>query len=290
MMKNNSSITIFLFLLSTVLVYWGCSKSGESNSPSTTPVIIAKNCIMSGISQHNSGVKAEFSLTIHYNDKLNPTKIIVYDSTSNTKLFDASLTYASADSIRIDAYQYMKLDSNKRVKAFITKEDLNDPLNSDTYLYEYVYSSDGYLVTKNLYINGSSIANFSTSYSYTNGLISSCLMTAVSSGNKKVLESTLKYDESLSPKTMIYTFPDAFESYYYSTALSFGTRPSKPLKQVVTKLYNPANGVLLDTWSTNYSGYNIDENGYLSNGNATGDLQQGIANFFGKTFFFYQCQ
>lgn len=297
MMKKNFSITTLLVLV-IVLVYCGCSKTGDNPTPaptpaptpSPTPAPAAKTCIISGISQSNSGTKTEFAMTLQYDNNLSLAKIIVYDSTSNTKLFDATLTYANLDSIRIDSYQYIKLDGSKRVIAFITKEDMSDPTNSDTYRYEYIYSSDGYLVTKKLYINGSGIPNYATLYTYTDGQLSSCVMTAVSSGNKKVLESTLTYDISLSPKTMIYTFPDAFESYYYSVALNFGKRPSKPLSQVVTKIYNPGDGSLLDTWTTNYNGYNIDSNGYLTVGNATGDLQQGMPTFYGKTIFSYQCQ
>jgi hypothetical protein len=294
-MRKNPLTTI-LFILGAAVVYCGCSKGGDNPSPTPnptptpTPTPTAKTCIISGISQRNSGVKAEFGMTILYDNSLNPTKITVYDSAANSKLFDASLTYVTSDSVRIDTYQYLKLDASKRVIVFVTREDMTDPANSDTYRYEYIYTSDGYLSTKNLYINGSKVANYSTSYAYNNGLVMNCIMRAVSSGNQKVLESTLTYDASLSPKTMIYTFPDAFESYYYSTALNFGVRPSKPLTQVVTKLYNPATGVLLDTWTTNYSGYSLDSNGYLSNGNANGDLQQGMASFYGKTSFTYQCQ
>jgi hypothetical protein len=167
---------------------------------------------------------------------------------------------------------------------------LTDIANADDYRYEYIYTSDGYLSTKNLYINGSKVANYTTVYTYNNGLLTGCVMTATSAGNLKMLESTLSYDATLSPKTMIYTFPDAFESYYYTATLNFGVRPTKPLAQVVTKLYNPGNGTLIDTWTTNYSGYSVDSNGYLSGGTANGDLQQGIASFYGKTYFTYQCQ
>jgi hypothetical protein len=269
-----------------------CGKNPDTPTPAppTPPTPVVKTCIFSGITQRNSGNKSEFSLSIIYNANLNPTKISVFDSAANTLLFNANLTYASTDSIRIDAYQYIKLDANKRVVGLVTKEDMTDPVSSDNYKYEYKYSSDGYLITKNLYINESSTPVYATTYSYSNGLLVSCLMTAVSSGNKKVLESTLSYDASLSPKTMIYTFPDGFESFLYSTALSFGNRPNKPLTQIVTKIYDPGAGSLLDTWTTNYNGYSLNSDGYLVNGSANGDQQQGIISFYGKTTFLYQCQ
>jgi hypothetical protein len=284
-----------ILLLIITLSAISCDKNPDTPTPApptppTPPTPVVKTCIFSGITQRNSGNKSEFALSINYNASLNPTKISVFDSAANTLLFNANLTYASTDSIRIDAYQYIKLDANKRVVGLVTKEDMTDPVSSDNYRYEYKYSSDGYLITKNLYINESSTPVYATTYSYSNGLLVSCLMIAVSSGNKKVLESTLTYDASLSPKTMIYTFPDGFESFLYSTALNFGNRPNKPVTQIVTKIYDPAAGSLLDTWTTNYNGYSLNSDGYLVNGSANGDQQQGIITFYGKTTFLYQCQ
>jgi hypothetical protein len=75
----------------------------------------------------------------------------------------------------------------------------------------------------------------------------------------------------------------------YFTVLNYGNRPTNPPQQVVTKIYNTTTGVVLDTWTTNYSGYKADANGYLTYGVASGDLQQGIASFYGKTNFYYNC-
>ncbi len=287
---------ICIFFLAGVLLFGGCQKGSDSSATPTptptptTPTTTVKTCIISGVSQRNSGAKAEFAITVSYDANLSTTKISVYDSASNANIYSTSFTYAAADSIRLDQYEYMKLDANKRVVLFITKSDMSDPVNSDNYRYEYIYNTGGYLITKNLYVNGSAIANYATSYTYTNNLLTSCIMSAPSSGGLKVLDATLTYDVTLSPKTMIYTFPDAFESYYFTAALNFGSRPANPLTRVVTRLYNPGSGALLDTWTTNYSGYTIDANGYLSAGTAAGDLQQGMASFYGKTYFTYQCQ
>ncbi|MBO9684294.1 MAG: hypothetical protein J7502_16785, partial [Flavisolibacter sp.] len=80
------------------------------------------------------------------------------------------------------------------------------------------------------------------------------------------------------------------EGYPYLTVLNFGKRVANPLSKVVTKLYDPASGSLLDTWSTNYGDYKIDASGYLYYGVASGDLQQGMASFYGKTNFYYSCR
>src|SRR6478609_2429999 len=225
---NNYNMTrkffyTIIFVLICGAVFLGCGKDDAPTptpvppvTPPVTPPVVNKTCIISGISQRNSGAKAEFGMTVSYDNNLNPIKVTIFDSAANTSLFNATLTYASADSIRIDQYQYMKMDAGKRITRFVTKSDMTDIANADDYRYEYIYTSDGYLSSKNLYINGSKLPNYTTSYAYTNGLLTGCVMTATSAGNLKVLESTLSYDATLSPKTMIYTFPDAFESFYYT--------------------------------------------------------------------------
>ena len=286
----------FIFCLLCAAVLAGCSKPDDpapTPTPPVTPPVIPttpQNCIMSGVSQRNSGTKAEFAINITYNAGLNPTRISVYDSAAGQSIYNTALTYITADSIRLNDLEYFKLDASKRVVVFVTNSDMIDPSDGDNYRYEYKYNTEGYLVTKYLYINGSTVPNYTTTYTYTGTLLTGCTMLATSSGNLKILESTINYDSPLSPKTVMYSFPDGFESFYFTAALNFGTKPTKLLSQMVTKLFNPATGTVIDTWTTNYNGYTLDANGYLATGTATGDLQQGMAAFYGKTYFMYQCQ
>lgn len=291
-MNQNIYNKIVLFFIASAL-FIGCSK--KDNNPVTPPPSppptppVATICIISGISQVNSGSKSEAALTANYDGNYNVTRLSIYDSINNIKRFDASLNYITSDSIRIDGYQYLRLDAGKRVILFVTKSDMANPATADDYRFEYSYNAQGYLETKNLFINGSKLPNFKSVYTYTNNLLTKCVMTAVSSGNIKVLESDLTYITSTTVKGWIYTFPDAIEGYMYFTVLNFGNRPINPLQQVVTKIYNTTTGAILDTWSTNYSGYKVDANGYLTYGIASGDMQQGMAMFYGKTNFYYQC-
>ena len=290
------SNTYFSLFFVTALFFIGCSKKDSGGGgttpppPPPPPPPTVQTCITSGISQMNSGTKTESGLTAFYDNNSNVTRILIYDSVNNIKRFDANFTYITSDSARIDAYQYIKLDAQKRVVVFVTKSDLTSPATADNYRFEYIYNSQGYLDTKNLFINGSALPNFKTTYTYTNNLLTKCVMTAASSGNLKVLESDLTYNTSLTVKTWIYTFPDAFEGHMYYTVLNFGNRPANPLQQVITKIYTPSTGAVLDTWTTNYNGYVVNTNGYVTYGVANGDLQQGIAAFYGKTNFYYSCK
>ena len=158
---NRNNWYLLLIMLLTSAAYLSCSKYSNDlaiipPTPPTPPTPpLPKTCIIACFSQTNSGNKPEFFMSITYNSNLNPTKISVFDSAANSQLFYASLTYASADSIRIDAYQYFKLDNNKRVSRFITKQNrFLDAVKSD-YAKYYGYISQ----QKNDQINALNLLN-----------------------------------------------------------------------------------------------------------------------------------
>lgn len=270
-----------------------CSKSADSPSGSGGGTSGSGNkdtaCSVTTISQVNSGAGAESSLSVSYDAGNNLKKIIVYDSVRQQKDFEAGFTYITMDSVRLNAYQYLILDDEKRVVRFVTKSDMADISRADTYRFQYTYNSEGYLTGKALFINGSGVANFVTTYTYSNHQLTGCVMLMPSSGNLKVLESTLVYDNTSTIRNWIYTFPDAMEGYVYAAVLPLGKHVSYALKRVVTKIYDPVSRSLVDTWATDYGNYKIDANGYILSGEAKGDLQQGIAAFYGRTNFYYTC-
>lgn len=283
----------FSYIIVIISTFSSCSKnndtlSGGGNTGSGNNNE-GTNCVLTTISQVNGGGSSESSLSVFYNNNYHVTELTVYDSVNKAKNFEANFKYITTDSVRISQYQYILLDGNKRVARFVTKSDISDPKHADDYVFVYSYNSDGYLATKNLFINGSMKTNFSTTYSYTNEQLTGCVMTTPSAGNLRVLESTLLYDSQTNIKSWIYTFPDAMEGYPYLTMLNFGKHIANPLSKVLTKIYDPRSGILIDTWTTNYDNYKIDINGYILSGEARGDLQQGIASFYGKTNFYYAC-
>jgi hypothetical protein len=184
--KKFHNLVILLILLAA------CGKPGDSTTQGGNGNTGGENgggaqgnnpkaCIVGAISQVNSGSGAEFSLSAQYNNSYAVTKLVIYDSVNKVKDFEADFNYITKDSIKIDPYQYLILDTSGRVIRFATKSDMSAPQNSNNYLFEYSYNAEGYLATKNLYINGSRLPNFSTAYNYTNNLLTSCIMKAVSS-------------------------------------------------------------------------------------------------------------
>ncbi len=288
----------YLFYIGCGLaLFTGCSKqetpppvNPPTNPPTNPPPTTPRTCLLAGVSQANTGAKSDFVLSISLNSSDLPTKFLVFDSLANTKIYEANLSYITADSIRLDQYQYIKLDGAKRVSVFVTKSDMGIPATADDYRFVYTYNREGFLITKQLYINGSANPFQTTNYSYANNLLIKCVMSVAGNTSLKLLEADLVYDNNTTIKDWIYTFPDAFESNVLNTALSFGNKANKPLTSMVTKIYNPANGNILDTWTTNFSGYSFNTDGYIQSVNASGDLQQGMAIVYGKTNFNYACK
>lgn len=275
-----------------LFLFWSCGKD-EDVVPIPQPPVVGggnKSCSLKGISQFNSGTNAEFSLTGFFDNDLKSIRVMVFDSVTNRKVFDAPFIYSTADSITIDTYRYVLLDGNKRVKTLVTPSDLSDPVNSDQQRFEYTYDTNGFLIRKSMFLNGSKIPDYTTDYSYTNNLLTGCVLKASSAGDLKLLESVISYSTDKTIKNWIYTFPDAFESFFYSTVLNFGVKPLHPVSKMSTTIFNPADGTILDTWVTNFNNYLISSDGYVLSGTANGDLQQGMVGFYGKTNFYYQCK
>jgi hypothetical protein len=76
----------------------------------------------------------------------------------------------------------------------------------------------------------------------------------------------------------------------YSPIFNYGRKMKYPVKTMVTKLYDPSNNTLLDTWTSGFGTYTLTADGYVAQASHVGDLQQGFPLFYGKTVFTYMCQ
>jgi hypothetical protein len=267
---------------------------GEESVSSNTVVpfsaaTINKVCSVMSISRYNNGAKSDYALTVFYDFVNRPIRMIMYDSIRKIKEYEASFIYQS-DAIVIDQHQSFKIDpTTQQIRSYTTKENLSNS-NSDTYLYTYTYNDSGYLVAKNQFINSSQKPIYTTNYNYdNNNLLIGCTM-VLASTNKKVLESTVTYETTRIIKSFVYSFPDGFESFKFSPILNYGKKMKYPVKTMVTKLYDPNNNNLLDTWTSSYGSYTFTPENYVSQGVQSGDLQQGFGFFYGKIGFTYLCQ
>ncbi|MFN5020221.1 MAG: fibronectin type III domain-containing protein [bacterium] len=254
-----------------------------------TGVVTQKNCQITSISNYNANNKTDFSMTVFYDYVNRPSKLVLYDSIRNIILKESVFTYQS-DGIFISKYEQLSLDpTTQQVKKYTTKEDLSKP-NSDDVIFEYLYNDSGYLVTKNKYINGSKLPTYKTSYSYdANNNLTSCLMVVIST-NKKILESTITYDETIKSANFIYPFADGFENYIYTPIFNYGKKQKYPIKNMITRIFDPASGSLIDTWTSGFGTFSMNIDGYITQLTQTGDFQQGLGMFYGKTVLGYVCK
>jgi hypothetical protein len=267
---------------------------GEESALSNTIVpvsaaVVNRVCSVMSISRYNNGAKSDYALTVFYDFVNRPTRMVMYDSLRKIKDYEASFVYQS-DGIVIDQHQSFKFDpTTQQIRSYTTKENLADP-NSDVLLYTYTYNDSGYLISKNQFINQSQKPIYTTTYNYdNNNLLVGCTM-VLASTNKKVLESTVTYETSRVIKSFIYTFPDGFESFKFSPIFNYGKKMKYPVKTMVTRLYDPANNSLLDTWTSSFGSYTFTPENYVSQGVQSGDLQQGFGFFYGKIGVTYLCQ
>lgn len=251
--------------------------------------VINSLCSVVSISRFNNGAKSDYALTVFYDFVNRPSRMVMYDSLKKIKEYEASFVYQS-DAIVIDQHQVFKIDpTTQQVRSYATKENLANN-NSDNFLYTYTYNDSGYLVSKNQHINGSLKPIYTTTYNYDNSnLLIGCTM-ILASTNKKVLESTVTYETSRVIKSFIYSFPDGFESFKFSPVLNYGKKMKYPVKTMVTKIYDPSNNTLLDTWTSSYGSYTFTPENYVSQGVHSGDFQQGFGFFYGKIGITYLCQ
>jgi hypothetical protein len=272
-----------------VILLFSCGKGAEFKivDPDTgqPPTQLGSNtstvCVLSSISQKNVSGNGSDAYYLLLRDTNQLVKAVSqYDSLR--KKFDYNISFTiTKDSVRFSSGEYLRKDAAGRVSYFYTRADLTDPA-SDVEVYQYSYNTNGYLVSKLRYVNGAATPFYETKYTYdNNNLLIGCTV---------LVGATLSYEMTTAIKPWLYLFPDGFEIYKYAQGLDFGKKGGYPIKQILTKIYDISDGSVLDTWTTNFSGYVYSLDNYILQTTASGDLQQGIGLLYGTNRFAYQCK
>ena len=272
----------------------GCNKSFVETDPATgtSPVSLTStstgSCSVINISQKNKDYgNVDNSFQVTRDTNFIPTRMRLYDSLAGKSDYDINV-FLSGDSMLLSTGEYLLRDPvTKLIKVLSTKSDIYDP-NSDDKLCLYFYNTQGYLIKKQIFLNGSSYPSYETTYGYDNNLLTGCVVTA--GANKlKLIESTLAYDTSKIVKPWIYLFPDFFEGYNYLQAFNFGKKAASPVSSILTRIFDINDGSIIDYWYTSFAGYVYSKDNFILQTTAKGDLQQGLGLLFGITRFDYQC-
>ena len=280
-------------LVCTYLIVSGCSKSFIETDPITgvSPVNLTTStgtCAVIRISQKNRDYNnTDNAFMITRDTAFMATHLQAYDSLAGKVDFDINVT-VNGDTVNLSTGEWILIDkSTKLVTTLFTKTDITDP-SSDDKLCLYFYNSQGLLVKKQIFLNGSTEPSFETNYQYDKSLLISCIVTA-GTNKIKLIESTLSYDTTKTVKPWLYLFPDFFEGYHYLQSFNFGKKAISPVQSILTRIFDINDGSLIDYWYTTFSGYVISKDGFIIQTTAGGDQQQGLGLLFGITRFDYQC-
>jgi hypothetical protein len=289
-------LTKHILPLLFALLLYACGKTpefkqtdpdtGEETTELTPP---GGDCYIARIAQKNKNSSANDNAFIITRDAaFLPTKIGYYDSLTGKTDYEITIQ-VKGDTLKLSTGEYLVIDNaGKRVHTLFTKSDIKDPL-SDDMLYKYSYDAAGLLEKKFTYVNGAATATYQTEYSYdNNSQLTGCILYA-GSQKQKYFESTLEYDYPNAIKPWFYLFPDFFEGYHYLQAFNFGKRPVYQVKRITSRIYDVGTTTVLDTWTTNLTGYVTSKDKFVLQVTANGDLQQGLGFLYGTTRFDYSC-
>jgi len=280
------------YILILFLLLQSCTKEFVQTDPLTGEEVQSlttrdsATCLIAKIRQISG--KTSFNRLEYQRD--NGNKIMglnYYDSITNTVDYKVSFQYRG-DTIVMGNAEWMVQDpKTKNINQYFLRDTTNDLLVDDI-LYEYKYDLNGKLVQKLIFYNNSTEPDYITNYLYDgNNLITTQLFAG--DGITKLMQTDLTYDLNTTIKPWLYLYGDAFESYRFVQGFSFGSRSTLAVKKIVSTIYDANYGNVLDTWTTNFSGYVISKDQYVLQVTCDGDLQQGMGLLLGTIRFDYQC-
>ncbi len=283
-----------LVIICSACVLFSCNKQFTETDPATGQEVAAlttnttATCDLIGIQQVN-GTAIYNRLSFVKDSTKMPLSMTFFDSVSQKTEKSIRFSYVS-DTVKISDTEWFKLNqSTKNVTTYFIRQYYADSSYDDE-RYEYKYDGLNRLMNKFIYYNGSSTPDYIANYLYdaNNNLIKSELL--LNDGKTKILQSSVKYDLTKSIKPWIYLFGDAFENYIYLQGFNFGIKPSNPVTEMVTEIYDVNNGSVIDNWNTTFDGYVISKDKYVLQVDSNGDLQQGLGLFIGTTRYSYVCK
>lgn len=285
-MMNNiryAAILLFAFVLAS------CTKEKSFETGEANPVYLGNDCRISTIASLDTATGFGIaSHTTFFNPAQVATGTFIFDSTSNTALFNAGFTYRGDTMLVGDGRYFVRNATTGRVTKFIGPQDPEDP-QSDTLEVLFSYNPEGNLIKKDYFIKGVPVPVFRSTYTYTAGNLTQSKFEIVLPGfESKLSEADLEYNTAQTVRNFLYVLPDGSLTAPYIMALNLGTPSKNVLTKMTTRYYD--NNVLDETLTTTYRNYKFSRDGYVLELIADGDYQEGTGILFGKTKFSYSCK
>lgn len=284
-----------LLFIAVLITFISCEKEySEENLSNGNDLIVGANCRISKIVYRDTSGMAgggpgtglgSISAEINSLDIL--TKLTQFDSLSNTITYIDAPIYSN-DSVFINADEYYVVDINKRITKMHGLSDATDPFSLQYDVF-YVYSTTGYLTTKNYFFTITPGVSFlRVDYTYTGGNLTH--MNAIDlPGGDLAMDADMAYYPDIVARRFIYTFPD--EPFYpqFSQFFDFGLRNFNAPKNMKVRNYDPGN-VVRDSAVSTFSNYIMSRDGYVLSTQMGGNDQPGIPALAGKLSFSYHCK
>lgn len=278
---------IHLFLLLPLLIV-SCRKEKSLEGGDPNSIWIGTNCRINQVLTVDSSTSIGFEAhNAFFDSKGLATGTELYDSLTNSTIFRTNYFY-KGDTAYVNNGQYFVQDKTTgRVKEFKGLEDPTDPL-SDTIQIKFTYNAAGQLTAKDYYFFNLPTPALRSTYTHTNGNLTSMLFVSLFPTSETIADATLEYNTNQPVKEFMYIFPDGYIITPYLLSFNFGTRPANTIKKINTRFYS--SGTVTDSLVTNYKNYVLSRDNYVLDLFAEGDYQDGVGNLFERTKFQYKCR
>jgi hypothetical protein len=274
-----------LWLFTTLVLLSSCTKelSEETSNPNNQNPPLGSNCKVNKVTTLDSLTgEGQGSVYLLYNTAGQATLVQVFDSVNASMQFETSLQYRG-DTVRVSPAEYFLLDASRRVRIFHSEQSSGG--FSDTLHVQYNYDAAGYLASREIFTGNASLPVFRYAYTWRGGnMVAVDGSIAVPGVNQKILTATLEYDPNATANNFLQTFPDAFETNVFLSALDLGKTSRNVLRTMSVTLYDDQ-GLPEETFVNHYSNYVFSSDGYLlewstfTEASSAGPAQGGRARF-----------
>mgnify|MGYP001791881378 CR=1 FL=1 len=278
-----------LFAAIVFTFFSSCEKEySAENSGAPSSLIVGLDCRISKILYTDTATNTGIGyLSADINSVDIVTKIIKYDSLSNTLEFYDQPTYSN-DTVFINVDEYFVVDATRRIAKLHGLVDPTDPLSLQFDIF-YVYNGTGYLIAKNYFLTSApTIPFYRIDYTYAFGNLTHMMGTDLSNGDL-IIDADLNYFTNIVPKRYLYLFPDEKAYPYFSQFYNYGLKSHNAIKKMTVRNYDPGS-VVRDSSVSNFSNYIMSRDTYVLSVQMTGDEQQSIPASASKLTYSYHCK
>jgi hypothetical protein len=247
-------------ILFAFVLLFSCSKELSQETANPNPPL-GNDCRVNQVTEIDSASgSGVFSYFTQYNQAGQAVGVRAFDSLSNTVQYETSITYRG-DTVFVGPSEYFLLDASGRVAYFVSKDNASG--FTDSLTIRYTYSSAGYLLSRDLFLDNATSPEYRYTYSWQNGNLTGVEGFVLNpAGNIRIFSATMQYDPGVNIRGNLLPIPDAFEVNLFLAALNLGRVPQNLLIRTEVTLYDPV-GLTSETFVNINRSHVISSDGYI---------------------------